>query len=117
MNQPQPAFALAANPAPPSDRETTRLLKLWTELTQRAASAAAHRSSDEQPLRSLQLQVEDALTDRLTDPDVAMAELWAWEATLLHIAETPPETCLICRKARLGLPADLPLPADLGGAR
>ena len=117
MNQPQPALALAANPAPPRDRETTRLLKLWTELTQRAASAAAHRSPDEESLRILQLQVEDTLADRLTDPDVVMAELWAWEATLLHVAETPPETCLICRKARLGLPADLPLPADLGGAR
>ncbi len=67
--------------------------------------------------RILQLQVEEALADRLTDPDVVMAELWVWEATLLHLAETPPETCLICRKARLGLPADLPLPTDLGGAR
>lgn len=46
-----------------------------------------------------------------------MAELWVWESTLVHVAETPPETCLICRKARLGLPADLPLPATIGGAR
>ena len=37
--------------------------------------------------------------------------------SLLHAAETPPEDCLICRKARLGLPADLPLPAGLGGGR
>ena len=44
-------------------------------------------------------------------------ELWGWEAALLHTAEAPPEDCLICRKARLGLPADLPLPAGLGGAR
>jgi hypothetical protein len=117
MNQPRPALAQAASPAPPSDREAPRLLRLWVELTQRAASAAAHRSGDEQSLRNLQLQVEDAITDRVPDHEVLMAELWVWESTLVHVAETPPETCLICRKARLGLPADLPLPATIGGAR
>jgi hypothetical protein len=86
------------------------------ELTQRTASAAAHRSGDEESLRNLQLQVEDTITDRLPDSEALMAELWVWEAGLLHQAETPPETCLICRKARLGLPADLPLPAAIGGA-
>ena len=114
--QPLPVPALAANPAPPRDHETARLLRLWVELTQRVASAAAHRSGDEASLRNLQLQVEDAITDRLPDSDALMAELWVWEAGLLHQAETPPETCLICRKARLGLPADLPLPVAIGGA-
>jgi hypothetical protein len=109
--------AQAANYTPPSDREATRLLRLWVELTQRVASAAAHRSGDEDSLRNLQFQVEDAITDRLTDSDALMAELWVWEAGLVHRSQTPPETCLICRKARLGLPADLPLPAMMGGAR
>jgi hypothetical protein len=116
QNQPLPVPALAANPTPPRDRETVRLLRLWVELTQRVASAAAHRSDDEASLRTLQVQVEDAITDRLPNSDALMAELWAWEAGLLHQAETPPETCLICRKARLGLPADLPLPVAIGGA-
>lgn len=115
MDQPQPA--LAATPAPPRDRETQRLLDLWVQLTYRTASAAAHHSPDEAPLRDLQLQVEDALSDRLDDPFLVLDELWGWEAALLHTAETPPEDCLICRKARLGLPADLPLPAGLGGGR
>jgi hypothetical protein len=115
-NQPQTALAQAANSVPPRDPEASRLLRLWVELTQRAASAAAHRSGDEESLRNLQLQVEDAITDRLPDGDALMAELWVWESTLIHVAETPPETCLFCRKARLGLPADLPLPAALGGA-
>jgi hypothetical protein len=117
MNQPQPALALAATPAPPRDRETQRLLDLWVQLTYRTASAAAHHSPDETSLRDLQLQVEDALSDRLDDPYLVLDELWGWEAALLHTAETPPEDCLICRKARLGLPADLPLPAGLGGGR
>jgi hypothetical protein len=113
--QPRPALAQAASPAPPRDRETSRLLRLWVDLTQRAASAAAHRSGDEESLRNLQLQVEDAITDRLPDSEALMAELWVWESTLIHVAETPPETCLNCRRARLDLP-DLPLPAAPGGA-
>jgi len=117
LNQPQPVLAQAANNTPPTDPETSRLLRLWVELTQRAASAAAHRSGDEESLRNLQLQVEDALTDRVPGSDALLAELWVWESTLIHVSETPPETCLICRKARLGLPADLPLPATFGGAR
>ena len=114
--QPQPVPIRAANPATPRDREATRLLRLWVELTQRTATADAHQSGDEESLRNLQLQVEDAITDRLPDSEALLAELWAWEAGLLHQSETPPETCLICRKASLGLPADLPLPATIGGA-
>lgn len=115
--QPQSAPVWTANTVPPRDHEASRLLSLWVELTQRAASAAAHASRDEESLRSLQLQVEDALAERLPDPEPVMAELWAWESTLLHVAETPPETCLLCRKGRVGLPEDLPLPAVVGGAR
>ena len=90
-NQPQPALALAATPAPPRDRETQRLLDLWVQLTYRTASAAAHHSPDEASLRDLQLQVEDALSDRLDDPYLVLDELWCWEAALLHTAETRSE--------------------------
>jgi hypothetical protein len=116
LNQPRSAHAQSASPTPPHDREASRLLRLWVDLTVRAASAAAHRSGDEESLRNLQLQVEDALSQRTPDSEAILAELWVWESKLLHVAETPPETCLICRKARLGLPADLPLPASLRSA-
>ncbi|WP_395695269.1 hypothetical protein [Nocardioides sp.] len=115
--QPRSALAQTASTVPPRDREAARLLALWVDLTVRLASAAAHHSSDEPSLRNLQIQIEEALVDHLADSDAVMAELWAWEATLLHVVEMPPETCLICRKARLGLPADVPLPAGIGGVR
>ncbi|MCB0909339.1 MAG: hypothetical protein KDB63_19720 [Nocardioidaceae bacterium] len=115
--QPRSALALTATTVPPRDREASRLLALWVDLTVRLASAAAHQSSDEPSLRNMQVQVEEALLDQPAVPDAVMAELWAWEATLLHVAEMPPENCLICRKARLGLPADVPLPARVGGVR
>lgn len=117
MNQPQHAPALAASQAPPYDRETQRLLDLWVQLTYRTASAAAHHSPDEASLSDLQLRVEEALSDRLDDPYLVLDELWGWEAALLHTAQTAPEDCLICRKARLNLRADLPIPAGLGGGR
>lgn len=116
-NQPLPTLASAANPTPPTDREASRLLRLWVDLTRRAAEAAAHGTGDEDSLRRLQLQVEEQLRDCWPDDDDALDGLVVWEAGLIHVAQTPPETCLICRKARLGLPADLPLPASIGGAR
>lgn len=117
MNQPQPTLALAANPAPPRDRETQRLLEVWVQLTHRAASAAAHHSPDEAPLRDLQLRVEDTLFDRLDDAQALPDELLVWESTLIHSAEIPPDHCLICRKARRGLPDDLRVRAGLRAAR
>jgi hypothetical protein len=115
--QPRSALAQTASTVPPSDQQASRLLSLWVELTQRVASATAHGSSDEESLRNLQLQVEEALTDRLPDAEPVMAELWAWESTLLHVADTPSKTCLLCRKAKAGLPPDLPIPVVVGGAR
>lgn len=117
MNQPQPALAPAAIPLPPRDRETHRLLEVWVHLTQRSASAAAHHGPDGAPLRDLQLQVEDTLSDRLDTLQTLLDELLVWESTLIHSAETSPEHCLICRKARRGPPADLSAPAGLGGVR
>jgi hypothetical protein len=79
-------------------------------LTRRAAQAAAHDSEDEASLRDLQEQVADALIDRLPGADDLPLELLMWEAELFHVAETPPDTCLICRKASRGLPTNMPLP-------
>lgn len=113
--QPQSALVRTANNVPPRDQEASRLLSLWVELTQRVASAAAHGGSDEESLRNLQLQVEDALAHRLPDPEPVMAELWVWESTLLHAAETPSTTCLLCRTGKRGLPDDLQFPAAAAG--
>ena len=115
--QPQSAAAQAASSTPSRCPEQVRLVELWTDLTRRTAMAAAHGSDDEESLRTLQLQVEDEITDRFPDGDALLVELWTWEASLIHVAQTRPETCLICRRARLGLPADLPLPGAAGGAR
>ena len=117
ITQPRPVFTRAASPAPIYDEEAARLLSLWVELTWRTVSAAAHYCSDEESLRDQQIKVEEAIGARLRDSESLLAELWVWEASLLHQAETPPEICLMCRKARLGLPPDLPLPASVGGAR
>lgn len=116
MNQPRPASTQAAAPAPPQDRETTRLLWTWVDLTRRAASAAAHRNTDEDPLRDLQLKVEEALTDRLPDSDALLGELWAWEAGLMHNGEVPEQDCLVCHLARLLPPEALALVPTVGGA-
>jgi hypothetical protein len=117
-SQPLRALTAAASPAPPSGDETSRLLRLWADLAYRASSAYAHHSSEEPALRRLQLQVEDALTQRVTNPQALITDLQVWESGLIHVAqETPPETCLICRRARLGLPLELPFPAATGGTR
>ena len=117
-SQPLPVPAQAASPTRPLSREATRLLGIWVDLAERIASANAHRLRDEEPLRELQLQVEDAISDRHPECDELMVELLAWESTLIHVAarETPPETCLTCRKLRAQIPLQLPLPTR-GGAR
>lgn len=116
--QPLPVPARTASPARSFPRDALRLLKVWIDLTERIASANAHRTTDEGPLREMQLQVEDAISDRHPECDELMIELLTWESTLIHVAawETPPENCLACRKMRVGLPLALPLPPQ-GGAR
>jgi hypothetical protein len=115
--QPLPALP-AASPAPPRDKEFNRLLRIWADLAARAVAAAAHGSEDEQSLRRLQEQIEDALLDRELLDQTQLDSLLAWESTLLHTEpQALPEDCLICRKGRLGLPPGLPLPATRGGGR
>lgn len=115
MNQPRPASEQAAKPAQVHDRETTRLLMLWVDLTRRAASAAAHRTGQESALSDLQQQVEEALTDRLADPEAIWPELWAWESTLIHPGDVPKADCLTCHLARIQLPEILELVPATGG--
>lgn len=116
-SQPLPIL-VAASSVPPSRREEARLLRLWIRLAHRAASAAAHGSREEQTLRTSQLQVEEALLNRFPDCRPLLDELIVWESTLIHVAEgTPAGSCLLCRRAHLGLPAGLPLPVAMGGGR
>jgi hypothetical protein len=114
MHQPRPASTQAAIPAQANDRETSRLLSLWVDLTRRAASAAAHRTGQESSLSDLQQQVEEALTDRL-DNEAVWPELWAWESTLIHPGDVPVWDCLSCHLARLELPEILSLVPVTGG--
>ena len=117
MSQPLPA-PQAASPTPPRGGEAARLLSLWASLACRAAAAAAHGSGDEMSLLRSQLQIEEALTDRCLISVEQLAELTAWEASLIHEdRNTTPRSCLTCRKALLQLPLELPLPAPAGGRR
>lgn len=114
--QPLRAPSLAASPTPPSRREESRLLRLWIQLTYRAASAAAHSSQEETLLRTSQLQVEEALLERFPRCRPLMDELIVWESGLLHDGDgVPVSACLLCRRASLDLPAGLPLPAATAG--
>lgn len=115
-NQPLRAKLVAASSTPPSRREESRLLRLWIQLTYRAASAAAHGSEEEASLRASQLQVEEALLERFPTCEPLVRELWVWESALLHDGSgVPVSACLLCRRASLELPAGVPLPASLPG--
>ena len=79
----------------------------------RAASAAAHHSRDEAAAAGPATTGRGRTQRRLVNSPEAllMAELWGWEAGLLHAAQTPPEDVpdLLARHA--WHPADLPFPA------
>lgn len=113
----QPQTVHEPSAIPQYDEETARLLSLWVELAWRVASSAAHSSADEASLWNQQRAVEDAITARVADSDALMAEMWAWESTLIHENQAAPTTCLLCRKARAQLVPGLPLPPSSGGRR
>lgn len=116
-NQSLTASTPTASITAPSQSEPERLLRLWGELAQRAACAAAHDTGDEPTLLRQQLQVEEAIAARYAGPDT-MDRLAILDASLVHGPDqTPPERCLICRRARLELPLELPFPALRGGTR
>ncbi len=118
MSPNQPLPDVAAHRTRRSPQEAARLLRLWGALATRAAAAAAHGLEDEEPLRQLQRQVEEALVRRFPGRRRQLAELTVWEASLLHTGErVAAEQCLICRRARLELPLDLPLPPAANGGR
>lgn len=115
-NQPLRAVRVAASPTPPSRREESRLLRLWIQLTYRAASAAAHGSREETALRTSQLQVEETLLERFPSCRPLLDELIVWESRLLHDGSgVPVSACLLCRRASLELPDGVPLPAPMSG--
>lgn len=117
-NQPLGANLVAASPTPPSRREESRLLRLWIQLTYRAASAAAHGSREEASLRTSQLQVEETLLERFPSCKPLITELVIWESGLLHDGSgVPVSACLLCRRATLDLPAGLPFPVSTRGGR
>ncbi len=105
-----------ALPHPAADYE--RLLTLWVDLVRRGAQATAHASGDVASLEISRQHVETALercypTEWRETRDAAIA----WESTLIHVGRGElASRCLHCRRARLGLPADVPVPSD-GGAR
>lgn len=90
---------------------------MWRELAVRAAQAAAHGDEQESALTALQLQVEQAITDRHPQLSGVMDEALVWEGALVHFGSGPPATCLSCRRARVGLPDNLPLPSTRAGVR
>ena len=115
-SQPLRAKRVAASSTPPSRREESRLLRLWIQLTYRAASAAAHGSEEEASLRASQMHVEEALLERFPTCEPLLTELVIWESTLLHDGSgVPISACLLCRRAALELPAGVPLPVPTKG--
>lgn len=89
-----------------SERDAARLVRLWVVLAARVAAAAAHDLPGAQLLRHL-TGVEDAIQDRHPMLFARMAELWVWQAGLLHDGTGPVAGCLIGRRALIDLPVDL----------
>jgi len=113
----QPLPLSAASNTPPPNGDLDRLMTLWRDLALRAAQAAAHDGDQEVTLTGLQLQVEQAITDRHPEMWGVIDQLLVWESTLAHHASGPSETCLDCRRPRRGLSLTPSLPAAKGGTR
>ena len=114
----QPLPLSAASNTPPPNGDLDRLLTLWRDLAVRAAQAAAHGDDDQEfRLTDLHLQIEQAITDRHPELSGVMDELLVWEGALAHSGSGPAKTCLSCRRARVGLPDNLPLPSPRAGVR
>lgn len=118
MSHPQPLSAdRRTAPRLTAAGEFSRLLNLWIDLAARAAAAVGHDSPDAASIMRLHLDIEDVLTARFPDEFCRIRdELIAWEASLLHASDTSElsASCLHCRRARVGLPANLPLPVRGG---
>ena len=114
----QPLPLSVASNTPPPNGDPYRLLTLWIDLALRAAQAAAHGADDEElSLTGLQLQVEEAITERHPELSGVMDEMLVLESALAHNGTGPAATCLSCRGARVGLPDNLPLPSLRAGVR
>lgn len=115
--QPLTGILPSATYRPHSSGHLTRLLRLWADATHQAVSASAHGSADARALVLRQEHIEQVLADHLPESSPDLDELIVWEATLLHISDVPPRSCLICRTAQLGLPAEVYSLAKTGGLR
>lgn len=115
--QPAPALARVADTTPPVDRRAARLLKTWVTITQRLIDSSAHGGDDEDELRELQVHVENDIRRHVPGGSALVTELWVWEAGFLHESQATSDACLVCRRALLGLPPDLPIPESLGRTR
>jgi hypothetical protein len=106
--QPLPARA-AITTSRPKDTRGPALVALWCQLAVKAAEAEAHDLPSGASLLRQQLLVEEQIS---THPewDARMQVLLCWEASLLHTAEGDPSSCLQCRRARLTLPPECPVP-------
>jgi hypothetical protein len=109
-------LATASN-TPPPNGDLERLLTMWRDLAVRAAQAAAHGDEQEFTFTALQLEVEQAITDRHSELSGVMDEALVWESTLVHFGSGPARTCLSCRRARRRLPDNLPFPSPQAGVR
>lgn len=116
-SQPLTELLPSATHRPHDSGHLTRLLRLWADATRQAASASAHGSAAARALVRHQEHIEQALADHLPERSPVLDELIVWEASLLHISDVPPRSCLTCRTAQLGLPAEVYSLAKTGGLR
>ncbi|QKE82890.1 hypothetical protein [Arthrobacter sp. NEB 688] len=77
----------------------------------------AHDSCDANLLWHQQVLVEEEIATSFPELDERMIELLVWESELLHDAAGEPGNCLQCRRARLNLPPECPVPATRQGVR
>jgi hypothetical protein len=110
--QPLPAARPEAIASPSGTRQFHRLLTLWADLTAQAAIAAAHQRIGFTELLDRQLRVERELAARHPALWTALeSEALNWESSLLHVGHPgSAPSCLYCRRAHQGLPAELTAP-------
>lgn len=113
--QPLPSAA-STTPRPPQ-LHAAALVSLWCDLALKVAESNAHRLPDAHSLFEQQMLVEDEIARSHPELDERMTELLVWESELIHDASGEPGSCLQCRRARLHLPPECPVPSTRKGVR
>lgn len=109
-----------ARPAPGSgpDPDTDRLLRTWLSVAVKFAAAVSHDLPEGTALLRQLSAIEEALLERHPDLFEHLSGFLVWGAALVHDGTGRVEDCLVCRRALVDLPLDLPLPpAPRGGTR